>query len=149
MRPRLLIAVLVLMLSGTNCDAASICAAYCMSSASAGTAAVYHQHTESQQGTANINRDIHAHSHAASCPECPPELGNNLNQPADCAGLVQIQAIVEAPSSLDASRGVAHVDFLHTPTDALASADNGKASLLCDSSRRIRPYAPGSVSLRI
>jgi hypothetical protein len=150
MRPRLLTAVLVLMLSGTNCDAASICAAYCISSASAGSAAVHHHQRESQPAATNISHHIHAYHHAADCPECPPELGNNLNQSADCAGLVQIQAIKEASFSFDAPRGVAHVDLPHTPADALVLADGGEpAALLCDTSQRIRTSDPPSAPLRI
>jgi hypothetical protein len=149
MRPRLLIAVLVLMLSGTNCDAASICAAYCMSSASAGRAAVHHHQMESRPGAANVPHHIHTRNQAAYCTECPPDLRNRLNQSADCAGLVQIQALREASFSFDAPSGVAHGDVARTPAAALALANNGEPVLLCDTSHRIRTPDPGPVPLRI
>ncbi len=147
MRPRLLIAVLVLTLSGTNCDAASICAAYCMSSAFAGRAAVHHQ-MESQSGATNTDDHIHT-GNQATCAECPPELGNNLNQSADCASLVQIQALKEASFSFDAPSGVAQVDVPDTSAHAVALADDTQSSSLFDTSPRIRSSNPAAVPLRI
>jgi hypothetical protein len=149
MRPKVLIAVLVLMLAGTNCDAASICANRCMSSASAGTAVVHHHQMESQPVATNIHNHLHARTHAAYCTECPPELGNKLNQSADCAGLEQIQAIEKASFSFNASRGVAHVDVPHTPAGVLALVEDGGSSLLPHICRTIRSSATASVSLRI
>ena len=149
MRPKLLIVVLALMLAGTNCDAASLCASRCMSSASAAGSVVHHHQMESQTDATSISHHIHTRTHGAYCTECPPEVGNNLNQSTDCQGLLQIQAIREASFSLTASRGVAHPDVPHTPAGALALADGGGPSLRCDTSPRIRTSDPGSVPLRI
>ena len=147
MRTKLLIAVLALMLSGINCDAASICANRCMSSGSAESAVVHHHRMESQPVATNIQHHIHARAHAAACTECPPEVGNNRS--ADCQGLPQIEAIREASFSFDAPSGVAQVDVPHAPVDALALADNGGPSLLCDIGRTIRSSDTASVPLRI
>ena len=48
MRLKLVIAILVLALSGANSGAAAICAAYCMSSAAAGSAVVHLQDASSK-----------------------------------------------------------------------------------------------------
>jgi hypothetical protein len=150
MRPKPLITVLALMLSGINCDAASMCANRCMSSASAANAsAVTHHHQMESQPVATHNHHIHARTHAAYCTECPPELGNNLNKSADCQSLLQIQAISEAFFPFNAPREGAHVDVPHTPTDPLALADDGGPSLLCDICRTIRSSNTPSVPLRI
>jgi hypothetical protein len=149
MRPKLLIAVLALMLSGINCDAASICANRCMSSGSAESAVVHHHQMESQAVATNIQHHIHTRTHAAGCTECPPEVGNNLNRSADCQVLPQIEAIREASFSFDAPSGVAQVDVPHAPADALALADNGGPSFLCDIGHTIRSSDTASVPLRI
>ena len=149
MRPKLLIAVLALMLSGIDCDAASICANRCMSSASAAGVVVHHHQMESQAVNTSIGHHIHTRTHGAYCTECPPEVGNNLNQSADCHGVLQIQASREASLTFDTHRGVAHVDVSHTPAGALALADSGGPTLRCDTSPRIRTSDPGSVPLRI
>jgi len=149
MGPKPLIAVLVLILSGANCDAASICAVYCMSSASAGSAAVHHRQRESPPGTTNISHHIHTRNNDANCAECPPRSANSLNQRTDCIGLVQIEALKEASFSFAAPSGVAHVNGPDTAADALALADDGHPSLLLDTSRRIRSSDTASVPLRI
>ena len=151
MRPKPLITVLALMLSGINCDAASMCANRCMSSASAANAsAVAHHHQmESQPAATKIDHHLHTRTHAAYCTECPSALGNMLNRAADCAGLLQIQAIKEASFSFHAPREGAHVDIPHTPADALALADDGGPSLLCDICPTIRSSDTASLPLRI
>jgi hypothetical protein len=104
---------------------------------------------ESQPEAANVPRHIHSRNQAASCPECPPELGNNLNQSADCAGLVQIQAFKEASFSFDAPNGVAQVDAPDTAADALALAGDNEPSSLFGTSCRIRSFCTASVPIRI
>jgi hypothetical protein len=151
MRLRLLTAVLVLMLSGSNCDASSICANRCTSSSPAKSApvenaVVHHHQMESQPAATNIGHPIH--NHRAQCIECPPELGNSLKS-AGCAGLAQIQAIEEGVFSLGASSGVAYVRVPNMPADALPSTESGNPSLFRDFSRRIGPSNRGSISLRI
>jgi hypothetical protein len=141
MGSKLLIAVLVLTLSGTNSDLASMCAAYCMSSASV------HHHTESRPGPITISH--HIHHNGAECAECPPRPVNSLNQKADCTSLVQIEALKEASFSFAAPSGAAHVNPPDTAADALALADDGHPSLLLDTSRRIRSSDTASVPLRI
>jgi hypothetical protein len=149
MRPKLVIAILVLALSGANSGAASLCAAYCMSSASVGGAALHHYQMESQRSSTSMSHRTHARHHGAPCAECPPELGDSLNQKADCARLVQIQALKEASFSFDAPRGIAYFDVSDTPADAAALADDGPRSLLFDTSRRIGSSSAASVPLRI
>src|ERR1700738_4508279 len=77
MGPKLLIAILVLALSGANSDLASMCAAYCMSSAS------LHHHMESQQGSTSASHHFHSYHNAANCAECPPDSANSLNEKDD------------------------------------------------------------------
>src|SRR5260370_7637498 len=131
MRPKLLIAVLALMQSGINCDAASICANRCMSSGSAESAVVHHQ-MESQPVAANINHHLHTRTHAAYCTQCPPEVGNNLNRSADCQVLPQIEAIREASFCFDAPSAVAQVEFPHPPADPLTLPGNRGPPLSSD-----------------
>jgi hypothetical protein len=149
MRPKLVIAILVLALSGANSGAASMCAAYCMSSSSAGSAAVHHHQMESQPDTTSISHHIHAHHKDAECAECLPKSGNGLNQKSDCASLVQIQALKEGSFSLDAPSGVAQFDAADTPAYTFGSACDGERSLVFDSSCRIRSSSSASVPLRI
>src|SRR5712664_4029653 len=115
MGPKLLIAVLVLTLSGANSDLASMCGAYCMSSASV------HHYTESKPGPITISHHMHAHHKGAECAECPPKSGISLNQKSDCASLVQIEALKEGSFSLGTPSGVAQ-DLAETPTDGRALA---------------------------
>jgi hypothetical protein len=149
MRPKLVIAILVLALSGANSAAASLCAAYCMSSSSVGSAAVHHHQMESPPNPASISHHIHAHHHGADCAECPPKSGNSVNQKADCASLLQVQALKEGSFSLDAPRGVAQFDVADTPADALALAGGTERSIPFDDSHAIRNSTPASVPLRI
>ena len=149
MGPKLLIAVLVLTLSGANSSLASMCAAYCMSSAAVGSAAVHHHQMESQPAPTSISHHIHAHHKDAECAECPPKSGNSLNQKADCTSLVQIEALKEGSFSLDAPSGVAHVAVADTPADALGLAGSGERSLLFDASQTIRSFNTPPVPLRI
>lgn len=149
MHTRLLISVLVLALSGANSGAASICGAYCMSSASVGSTAVHHHQTESQPNSASISHHIHTRHHGPDCAECPPTSENSLNQKTDCASLGQVQALKEGSFSLDAPRGVAQFDVADTPADALALSGGGERFIPFDASHIIRNSNPASVSLRI
>ena len=149
MRPKLVIAILVLALSEANSGAASLCAAYCMSSASGGGAALHHHQMESQRSSTSMSHHTHARHHGAPCAECPPELGDTLNQKADCARSVQIQALKEASFSFDAPSGVAYFAVSDTPSYASALANDGPRSLLFDTSRRIESSSSASVPLRI
>ncbi|HXN51229.1 MAG TPA: hypothetical protein VN943_04770 [Candidatus Acidoferrum sp.] len=143
MRPKLVIAILVLALSADNSGVASMCAAYCMSSVSV------HHHMESQPGSTSISDHIHAHHKGAECTECPPKSGNSLNQKADCASLVQVQALKEGFFSLDAPSGAAQVHVADSPGYTLGSACDGERSLAFYASRTIRNSNSASVPLRI
>ncbi len=149
MRPKLAIAILVLALSGANSGAATMCAAYCMSSASVGSAAVHHHQMESQPGPTSISHHKHAHHKGAECAECPPESGNNLNQKADCSSFVQFQALKEGSFHLDAPSEAAQLDVAETPADSLALASAGERSVPFDASHTTRNFIPASVPLRI
>jgi hypothetical protein len=149
MRLKLLIAVLVLTLSGANAGVASMCAAYCMSSGSVGSAAVHHRQMASQPSPTSVSHHFHSHHHAANCVECPPTSGNNLSPKADCSSLVQIQALKEGSFSFDAPRGVAHVAVADSLADALGLAGSGERSLLFDASQTIRSFNTPPVPLRI
>jgi hypothetical protein len=137
---KLLIAVLVLTLSGANSDLATMCAAYCMSSA-------HHHHMESQRGP-SISHHFHSH-HAADCAECPPDSANSLNMKADCASLVQTEALKEGSFSLDAPSKVAQFDVAGASAEGLSLAIDRDRSLVFCASRAIRSSNPASVSLRI
>jgi hypothetical protein len=139
---KLLIAVLVLTLSGANSDLASMCAAYCMSSAP-------HHHMESQPGPASVSHHFHSHHHAPNCAECPPDSANSLNQKADCAGLVQIEALKQGSFSLDAPSKVAQFDVASTSAEGASLAVERERSSVFDASRAIRSSNPASVPLRI
>jgi len=143
MRSKLLIVVLVLMLAGANCDAASICAAYCTSSASA------HHHMESQLGPVITSHHIHAHHQHAKCAECPPESGNSLNEKTDCSSLVQILALNEGYFSLDASGGVPQLDVADTPAYTLGLAPDGWSVPFFGAACRIRRSTSAALPLRI
>jgi len=149
MRPKVLIAVLVLALSGANSGLASMCAAYCLSSSSMGSAAVHHHKMESQPGPASLSHHMHAHHQGAECPECPPKSGNNLNQKADCASFVEFQALKKASFSLDAPRGVAHVHVVGMPARAFTLASDGERFLPVSAPDKIRSFNPVSAPLRI
>ena len=149
MRPKLVIAILVIALSGADCGAASICAAYCMSSAAAGSAAVHYHRMESQPAPTTVSHHIHAHHKGAECAECPPKSGNSLSQKADCASLVQVQALKEGSLSLEVPSGVPLFDIVHTPGYALALAIDGERSLVFDAPPILRSSSSASVPLRI
>jgi hypothetical protein len=138
---KLLIAVLVLALSGANSDLASMCAAYCMSSAP-------HHHMESQPGP-SISHHFHSHHHAANCAECPPESANSLNHKADCASLVQIDALKEGSFSLDAPSKVAQFYVAGTSAKGPSLAIDGERSSVFCASHTLRSSNPASVPLRI
>src|SRR5882762_525489 len=148
MRLKLLIAVLVLTLSGANAGVASMCAAYCMSSGSVGSAAVHHHQTDPQPSPTSISNHNHTRHHGADCAECPTS-GNSLSPKADCSRLVQIQALKEGSFSFDAPSGVAHVAVADTPADTLGLTGSGERSLLFDASQTIRSFNTPPVPLRI
>ena len=148
MRPKLLIAVLALTLSGANAGVASMCAAYCMSSESVGSA-VHHHQMDSHPSPTSISHHNHTGHLGADCAECPPTSGNTLSPKADCSSLVQIQALMEGSFSFDAPSGVVHVAVADTPADALGLAGSGERSLLFDASQRIRSFNTRPVPLRI
>jgi len=149
MRLKLLIAVLVLTLSGANAGVASMCAAYCMSSEFVGSAAVHHHQMNSQPSPTSISNHNHTRHHGADCAECPPTSGNNLSPKADCSSLVHIQALKEGSFSFDAPSRVAHVTVADTPADALGLASSGERSLLFDASQTIRSFNTPPIPLRI
>jgi hypothetical protein len=148
MRLKLLIAVLVLALSGTNSGLSSMCAAYCLSSSSVESAAVQYHQMKSQPGPASISHHMHAHM-GAECAECPPKSGNKLNQKSDCASFVQFQALKEGSFSLDAPSEAAQFDAGETPADSLVLAGAGERFVPFDASHTIRNSIPASVPLRI
>lgn len=149
MRSKLVIAVLVVALSGANSGAASMCAAYCISSGAVGSAVFHHHQMEWQPGATSISHHIHAHHKGAECAECPPKSGSSLNQKAYCASWVQIQALKEGSFSLDAPGGVAQFDVADTPPYSLGSPCDGERSLFFDASRTIKTSGSASVPLRI
>jgi hypothetical protein len=149
MRSKLVIAILVLALSGANSGAATMCAAYCMSSATVGSVVAHHHQMESQPGPTSISRHSHGLHHSPNCAECPPRSGNSLNQKADCASWVQIQALKEGTFSLEAPSGVPQFDAADTPGYAIGLAYDGEHSSVSDTSRTIRSSSSASVPLRI
>lgn len=149
MRLKLLIAVLMLTLSGANAGVASMCAAYCMSSEFVGSGAVHHHQMASQPSPTSVSHHFHSHHHASNCAECPADSANSLNEKSDCSSLVQIQALKEGSFSFDAPGGVAHVAVADTPAEALGLAGSGERSLLFDASQTIRSFNTPPVPLRI
>jgi hypothetical protein len=149
MGPKLLVAALVATLAGANSGLASLCAAYCMSSASAAGTAVHSHQTKSQADHASTNQNIHAHHNGAECAECPPISGNSLEQKADCASLDQMQTLKESSFNLDAPRAVAHFDAADTPVHADGILWDGERSLVFDAPRTIRSFPSPSLPLRI
>jgi len=149
MRLKLLTAALVLTLSGANAGVASMCAAYCMSSESAGSAAVHHRQMDSHPSPTNISHHNHTGHHGADCAECPPSSGNSLSPKTDCSRLVQIQALKEGSFSFDAPSGVAHIAVADTRADALGLAGSGERFLFFDASQTIRSFNTPPVPLRI
>jgi len=149
MRPKLVVAILVLALSGADSGAASMCAVYCMSSAAGGSAAVHLHQMASQPSPLSVSHHFHSHYHAANCAECPPDSANSLNEKADCASFAEIQALKEASFSFDAPRGVAHVHVVGMPARALALASDGERFLPVNARNKIRSFNPVSAPLRI
>jgi hypothetical protein len=147
MRSKLVIAILVLALSGANSGAATMCAGYCMSSASVGRA--HHHQMESQQSSPNIGRHIHGLHHIANCAKCPPTSGSSLHQKADCASWVQIQALKEGTFSLAAPSEVLQFDAADTPGYAVGLAADSEHSPALATSRTIPSSISASVPLRI
>jgi hypothetical protein len=147
MGPKLLIAMLVMALAGANSGLASLCAAYCMSSTSAGRA-VAHPHMDSQQDRESTSQNLHAHRNGAECAECPPTSENSLKQKADCASLDQMQTLKEGSFNLDAPGEAAQVDAVSTPNYTVACPCDGE-SLVFDASRTILSLPSPSLPLRI
>jgi len=141
MGSKLLIAILALALSGTNSDFASMCAAYCMSSASV------HHHMESRPRPVTISH--HFRHNGAECAECPPRSANSLNQKADCTSLVQIEALKEASFSLEAPSKVAPFNVAGTSAGGPSLASDHDRSFVICASHAIRNSNPASVPLRI
>ena len=139
---KLLIAVLVLALSGANSDLAAMCAAYCMFSAP-------HLYMESQPGQTSVSHHFHSHHHTANCTECPPDSANSLSRKADCANLVQIEALKEGSFSFEAPSKVAQFHVAGTSTEGLSLASDRERPLLLCASHAIRSSNPASVPLRI
>jgi len=139
---KLLIAVLVLTLSGANSDLASMCAAYCLSSGP-------HHHMESQSSPTVGGHHFHSHHHAANCAECPPDSANSLNQKVDCANLVQIEALKESSFSLDAPSKVTHFRVAGTSAAGLSLTTVRERSLVFCAFNAIRSSNPAAVPLRI
>ena len=143
---RLLVAVLVVTLSGANSGLASMCAAYCMSSATAGTAAAHSHQTESQQNPAKVSRHVHQ---GPECAECPPNSGKSLNQKANCASLIQIQTLKQDSFNLNVPHAIAQFDAADMPVHAVGLPSNGERSFAFDASRSIRSFPSSSLPLRI
>jgi hypothetical protein len=149
MRLGLLIAVLVLALSGANSDLASMCAAYCMSSSSVGSAAIHHHQMDSQPGPASASHHIHSHDKGAECTECPPTSGDSVKQKADCASLAQMQALKAGSFNLVAPSGLIQFDATQTPVRAVGLIWGAERSLVFDASCTIRSIPSPSLPLRI
>lgn len=148
MRTRLLALVLVLLLSGTNSGATALCAAYCISSV--GSAALHHHHMESnsQLSPTSVSRHIHSRHRGTPCAECPPASQYGLTQKADCASLVQIQALKQNSFSLNGPNKISQLDVAHAP-DSLPLVGDRERSLVFDTSQAVRSLNPASVPLRI
>lgn len=151
MRTRLQASMLVLLLSGANSGAPAICAAYCMSSASAVGGRVHHHQTgsNSQPSPKTISRYTHSHHRGAPCAECPSASEYALNEKGDCASLVQIQALKESAFSLDVPNRVVQIDFVDAPNADLSVACDREPCLVFDTSQIVRSSDPPSLPLRI
>jgi hypothetical protein len=149
MRPKLLIAALVLTLAGADSGATAICAASCVSSELAGSAVAHYHRMESQPGPASASHHFHSQHHQANCAECPPDTGNSLNQKADCSRLVQIQALKEGSISFAAPSGVAPIDAVDMPVRALALASDDERFSPVEAPNKIRSFDSASAPLRI
>jgi hypothetical protein len=150
MGPKVLVAVLVVALSGSDSGLASLCATYCSSSVSVASGAAIQPHQmKSQAGSASTSQNIHAHHNGAECAECPPISGNNLKQKADCASLDQMQTLKEDTFNLDAPRGLAVFYAADTLVHAVGLPGNGERSFAFDASPSIRSFPSSSLPLRI
>lgn len=148
MGAKLLVAMLVLALSGANSGLASLCAAYCMSSASAASAAHRH-HTNSQAGPASTSQNIHVNHKGVECAECPPTSGNSLKQKADCASLDQIQILKEDSFNLDAPSGITQFAAADTPVRAVGLTWDDERSFVFAAPRTTRSFPSPPLPLRI
>jgi hypothetical protein len=148
MDTKLLVWVLVLLLSGADPGAVLICAASCISSATAAGTVVHHHEMESQPTATHTSRHAH-HHHGAPCVECPAKAGNSLNQKSDCDSRSEIEALRESAFSLDAPIGAAHVLFKRSPADSLALGADGQQSFLFADSLTGRSSGPPLLPLRI
>jgi hypothetical protein len=149
MGTRILIAVLAVTLAGANSGLASMCAAYCMSSSTVGSAAAPFPQNDSQQNPASVGHHIHAHHQGAECAECPPASGDSLKQKSDCSTLVQIQTLKEGAFNLDAPRAVAPFHAADTQGQSVGLAQHGERSSSFDTSRSFKSFPPASLPLRI
>ncbi len=147
MGTKLLTSVLVLVLSGTDCGAALICAASCKWSAPVAGSVVHHHEMES--GPTATHASQHADHHGAACVECPAKAGNSLSEKSDCDSLSEIQALKESAFSLDAPIGAAPVLFKRTCTDSLASGSDCQHSFFFGNSGTNRSSGPPLLPLRI
>ena len=148
MGSKLLVAVLVVALSGSDSGLASLCAAYCSSSASAASAAIHPHQMKSQVGSASTSQNIHAHHNGAECAECRPISGNNLKQKPDCTSLDQMQTLKEDTFNLDTPSGVTHFEAADTAVHAVGLPGKGEHSFAFHSSRSIRSIPSSSLPLR-
>jgi hypothetical protein len=96
-----------------------------------------------------MSHHTHARHHGAPCAECLAELGDSLNQKADCASLGQVQALKEGFFCFEPSSGAAHIDVRNTPIEALALASGDERSIPFDAFHAIRNSRAASVPLRI
>lgn len=149
MGTRILIAVLAVTLAGANSGLASICAAYCMSSSTVGSAVTPFPQNNSQQNPASLSHHIHAHHQGAECAECPPASGNNLQQRSDCSISVQIQTLKEGAFNIDVPRAVAPFHAADTPIQSGGLAQHRERSSSFDTSRPIKSFPSASLPLRI
>ena len=151
MRTRLLASMLVLLLSGADSGATAICAAYCMSSASAENARFHHHKMESssQLNPTSISQHTHSRHHGGPCAECPPASQYGVNQKADCESLVQIQALKESSFCVDAPNRIARIDFVDAHKAGLLFVVDRERCLVLDRSQAVGSFNPASVPLRI
>lgn len=112
---------------------------------------VHHHQMESksQLGGTSVRRHIHARHQGAPCAECPPASQYGLSQKADCASLVQIQALKENSFFLNPPNKVAQTDVADAPYSNLPLVGDREQSLVFDTSQAVRSFNPASVPLRI
>lgn len=149
MVPKLVVALLVVAMSGANSGLASLCAAYCMSSASAASAAAHPYQMESRQNPAGVGHHIHAHHQGTECPECPSKPGKSFNQKADCASSDQMETLKQDSFNLVAPHGLTLFDAADTHVRAVGLTWDGKRSFVFDASRPMISLPSTSLPLRI